>query len=182
MLWEDPEGEEVSVFMDKIQRPKDAPEGNVAYEHYAHEVFRGLFHLEIEKKIDMNLYKGASTTPVPLCLENLLSSANEPIVQEKNKSSSLPDQQIWTVGENAQHFIQAIVKMYATAETRNLIGSCEFDKDDPIAMEFVTAAANLRSSIFHIPLQSLYDAKGIAGTSLTGHLLFIFQKSISSKR
>lgn len=30
-------------------------------------------------------------------------------------------------------------------------------------MEFVTAAANLRAHSFGIPLQSLFDAKGIAG-------------------
>jgi len=30
-------------------------------------------------------------------------------------------------------------------------------------MEFVSAASNLRSRVFNIPLQSLYDAKGVAG-------------------
>ena len=39
-----------------------------------------------------------------------------------------------------------------------------FDKDDDLAMRFVTATANLRAHVFGIePLQSLYSAKGIAG-------------------
>ena len=38
-----------------------------------------------------------------------------------------------------------------------------FDKDDQLAVEFVTAASNLRSYCFNIMLQSLFDAKGIAG-------------------
>lgn len=38
-----------------------------------------------------------------------------------------------------------------------------FDKDDQLAVEFVTAASNLRSHCFNIPMQSLFDAKGIAG-------------------
>ncbi|KAL7461896.1 hypothetical protein ACHAXS_002309 [Conticribra weissflogii] len=43
----------------------------------------------------------------------------------------------------------------------------EFDKDDPLAMRFVTAASNLRSYIFQIdPIQSLYSAKGIAGNMM----------------
>lgn len=43
------------------------------------------------------------------------------------------------------------------------IGSLVFDKDDQLAVEFVTAAANLRSFCFDIPMQSLFEAKGIAG-------------------
>lgn len=38
-----------------------------------------------------------------------------------------------------------------------------FDKDDQLAVEFVTAAANIRASSFDIPLHSLFEAKGIAG-------------------
>jgi ubiquitin-like 1-activating enzyme E1 B len=39
----------------------------------------------------------------------------------------------------------------------------QFDKDDALAMRLVAAAANLRSRVFSIELQSFYDAKGIAG-------------------
>lgn len=43
------------------------------------------------------------------------------------------------------------------------IGNLTFDKDDQLAVEFVTASANIRASSFGIPLHSLFEAKGIAG-------------------
>eukprot|EP00894_Picocystis_sp_ML_P000028 jgi/Pico_ML_1/50545/g1734.t1 len=43
------------------------------------------------------------------------------------------------------------------------LGHAVFDKDDRLAVEFVTAAANLRSYNYNIPPQSLFDAKGMAG-------------------
>lgn len=43
------------------------------------------------------------------------------------------------------------------------IGNLSFDKDDQLAVEFVTAAANTRAASFGIPLHSLFEAKGIAG-------------------
>lgn len=43
------------------------------------------------------------------------------------------------------------------------IGNLSFDKDDQLAVELVTAAANIRAASFGIPLQNLFEAKGIAG-------------------
>lgn len=43
------------------------------------------------------------------------------------------------------------------------IGQLGFDKDDQLAVEFVTSAANIRAASFRIPLHSLFEAKGIAG-------------------
>jgi len=42
-------------------------------------------------------------------------------------------------------------------------GECVFDKDDQLAMEFVSCAANLRMHCYHIDSQSPFDNKGIAG-------------------
>ncbi len=36
-------------------------------------------------------------------------------------------------------------------------------QDDDLAVEFVTAASNLRSHCYGIPPQTLFDAKGMAG-------------------
>ena len=38
-----------------------------------------------------------------------------------------------------------------------------FTKDDPLAVEFVTAAANIRSYNFGIPMESLFKIKEMAG-------------------
>ena len=39
------------------------------------------------------------------------------------------------------------------------IGEAVFDKDDDLAVEFVTAAANLRAANYNIPQQSLFVTK-----------------------
>jgi ubiquitin-like 1-activating enzyme E1 B len=66
-------------------------------------------------------------------------------------------QAVWTLSECAKVFISATVRLLE----RNL--PQEFDKDDDDAMDFVTAVSNLRSANYGIPLQSLFDAKGMAG-------------------
>ena len=44
-------------------------------------------------------------------------------------------------------------------ERQDDVGAAVFDKDDDLAVEFVTAAANLRSIAYNIPTQSLFAAK-----------------------
>lgn len=39
----------------------------------------------------------------------------------------------------------------------------QFEKDDDLDMQFVTAATNLRAHVFSIPLQSQFEIKSIAG-------------------
>ncbi|KAG5247805.1 SUMO-activating enzyme [Salix suchowensis] len=70
-------------------------------------------------------------------------------------------QDIWCLMENTKVFIEAL-KLFFT-NRRKEIGNLSFDKDDLLAVEFVTAAANIRAASFNIPLQSLFEAKGIAG-------------------
>eukprot|EP00920_Eleutheroschizon_duboscqi_P006521 GHVT01015430.1.p1 GENE.GHVT01015430.1~~GHVT01015430.1.p1 ORF type:complete len:494 (-),score=157.53 GHVT01015430.1:540-2021(-) len=48
-------------------------------------------------------------------------------------------------------------------DRRSLIGSAVFDKDDELAVDFVTAAANLRMANFHIAPQSRWSIQAIAG-------------------
>ena len=60
-----------------------------------------------------------------------------------------------------------------------------FDKDDQLAKEFVTAAANIRMSSFGISLYSIFEVKGIAiekyffGFSFEVQLAFDFVNSCS---
>ena len=52
-----------------------------------------------------------------------------------------------------------MIRFFRSQEIGNLV----FDKDDQLAVEFVTAAANIRAHSFGIPLHSLFEAKGVAG-------------------
>ena len=76
-------------------------------------------------------------------------------------SGELRDTRVLSVAEQAAWFLQTIDAI--TSQRAAAIGSMDFDKDDALAMDFVAAAANLRSANFGIPLQSRFSAKGIAG-------------------
>lgn len=70
-------------------------------------------------------------------------------------------QDTWTLLESSRIFLEALKLFFAKREKE--IGNLSFDKDDQLAVEFVTAAANIRAASFGIPLHSLFEAKGIAG-------------------
>ncbi|XVE93688.1 hypothetical protein REPUB_Repub01dG0215700 [Reevesia pubescens] len=70
-------------------------------------------------------------------------------------------QDLWNLAENSRVFHEALRLFFLKREKD--IGNLTFDKDDQLAVEFVTAAANIRASSFEIPLHSLFEAKGIAG-------------------
>ena len=56
-----------------------------------------------------------------------------------------------------QVFLES-VRLFLT-QRRAEVGAAVFDKDDALAVEFVTAAANLRSAVYGIPTQTLFAAK-----------------------
>ncbi|CAM6082246.1 unnamed protein product [Calypogeia fissa] len=114
--------------------------------------------------------------PCPLYLADIFQPGE--LEEDSRNDSSVPDdepgvisamtrlglknpQEIWNVKTNAKVFLQS-VRLYL--ERRNTeIGKFTFDKDDDLAVEFVTASANLRAHSFGIPVLSLFEAKGIAG-------------------
>ncbi|RLN98749.1 hypothetical protein BBJ28_00017419 [Nothophytophthora sp. Chile5] len=172
MLWEDPANEDKSAFMDLVTRSPDMtfddPEKLRAY---GCNVFRGLFDLEIKKKLEMKVYKTATKRPHPLVLEDIVGSdivqaisLNSAAVKKQKEDGKVwSDRDVWSVAECVTRFVSCIARVLASEQTRAHLGSYEFDKDDATAMEFVTAAANLRASVFSIPMESLYSCKGIAG-------------------
>ncbi|PNY07211.1 SUMO-activating enzyme subunit 2 [Trifolium pratense] len=70
-------------------------------------------------------------------------------------------QDVWSLRENSRILLEALRLFFTKREKE--IGNLCFDKDDQLAVEFVTAAANIRAASFGIPLHSLFEAKGIAG-------------------
>lgn len=82
-----------------------------------------------------------------------------------NKSSLALDpvmsQKILTFEEYAYLFIRAVIKI--NTDRKATLGTLMFTKDDELAVEFVTAAANLRSYNFAIGMESLFKIKEMAG-------------------
>jgi len=71
------------------------------------------------------------------------------------------EQRAWTVAECAAVLVDSTVRILEGRSAE--VGALKFDKDDADALDFVTAASNLRSTCFAIPRQSRWDAKEIAG-------------------
>jgi hypothetical protein len=56
--------------------------------------------------------------------------------------------QVWSVEESARVFLTAVQRFLDTRADE--MGSATFDKDDDLAVDFVTAASNLRAGNFGI--------------------------------
>lgn len=95
--------------------------------------------------------------PTPLHYDDL-----EKMVSEATENQGLADRKVWDLKENFEVF-----KESATNLSTRLLKEREtqpdailsFDKDDDDAMDFVTAASNLRAHIFAIKTNSLFDVK-----------------------
>lgn len=132
----------------------------------AHQSLTALFQTEIEKQIKMDRYKTADKVPIPLSSPDLEKAVSTDEIPPTEKDT-YQQTQIWSraecILELTSCFLQ-IARSTRGGENEGIQPPPEFDKDDPLAMRFVTAASNLRSYIFQIdPIQSLYSAKGIAG-------------------
>lgn len=80
------------------------------------------------------------------------------------------DQRTWNIAENVAVFNSSLTRLSnrleelkANASTGNAPAILTFDKDDKDTLDFVAAAANLRSIIFHIEVKSEFDIKQMAG-------------------
>ena len=133
---------------------------------YATDVFQAFFNEEIKKKLAMkDQYKGAEHKPTPLDLNAIDYKTNSEDNVKKlcNGGGTVNQQTPWTIEESTAVFLHLIEQTYLNPATRSQVGFMEFDKDDSLALDFVTAACNLRAHIFNIPQQSPFHVKGIAG-------------------
>jgi ubiquitin-like 1-activating enzyme E1 B len=130
---------------------------------FARRVFEQLFSDNIKRLLDdaeasdEDLWKGREP-PKPVSM-----AAFEADIQlGLSDGWTAPDQQdILDEHQSAQMLVHAVKQL---VEDRSAgIGSLEFDKDDEPVMQFVAAASNMRSFCYGIPMQSYFQAKGMAG-------------------
>lgn len=116
-----------------------------------------MFYFDIFSKIRVAEKTGKNPwtdrSPPSLLLLNVV--LKETSSTEKTDSSTHPDQVVWSLKENAEKFLVSATKLKLRSEK----GFLEFEKDDKEIMDFVTAASNIRSYIFGIPLQSKFSVK-----------------------
>ncbi|XP_047321805.1 SUMO-activating enzyme subunit 2 [Impatiens glandulifera] len=143
---------------------------------YGKRVFDHVFGYNIEVALSNEETWKSRNKPRPLYIRDILhdeeieqngdfgntSAVDEPLSMSAMASIGLKNpQDIWSLKENSRILLAALKLFFQKREKE--IGSLCFDKDDQLAVEFVTAAANIRATSFGIPLHSLFEAKGIAG-------------------
>merc|ERR1719199_1895453 len=74
----------------------------------------------------------------------------------------LSTQRVPALADDARNFVGAVVAMYSPARAE-MVGQSVFSKDDPISMDFVHCAANIRMTNYRIGRLSRWDAQSIAG-------------------
>jgi ubiquitin-like 1-activating enzyme E1 B len=119
------------------------------------EIFSKLFCDDIEYLLTMDKLWQQRTPPTPLHLDHLPQET-----REEGTLVEMQDQRIWTIGECAEVFVKSI-KQLSERYTRE--GELVWDKDNQSDMDFVSAAANIRSNIFGIPPKNRFDIKSMAG-------------------
>ena len=168
MLYEDPQASERSVYMDLL-RPAAAADPLVPATHLRQGelLLLALFRRDIETRIAAEAYKNAKKVPRPMDESSVHESVaraaevlhSAPLADLRSRVDNATE--IWTVAESGCRFILTLTELFVTYADR--LGSLEFDKDFGLAMQFVCAAANLRSAVFGIEQLSLHDCKGVAG-------------------
>ncbi|RAL48553.1 hypothetical protein DM860_005977 [Cuscuta australis] len=149
---------------------------NEDIEHYGRRIYDHVFGYNIEVALsNEDMWKNRNK-PRPTYIRDILPF--EEIQQGKNGDKVSKDdqpssvsamaslglknpQEVWSLKENTKLFLESL-KLFLLKRPKD-IGNLIFDKDDQLALEFVSTAANIRASSFGIPLHSLFEAKGIAG-------------------
>ena len=138
--------------------------------NYFSKLIEALFITDIKIKIETDVYKSAKKVPLPLREETLqksISLINSNLSKTKDYcmiNNRINDRMDYDRSVlNDEDCVSEMIYCIIEACQLKSIGRMEFDKDDDLAMRFVSAAANLRSRIFNIDPMSLHDTKGVAG-------------------
>lgn len=126
------------------------------------KIYASLFEEDIKKQADLkDLWSDKRPPPQPLPYDEALRSTAAP-GGAGGGGSVLETQKVPSVEADARGFVRAVAAMYGP-DRKGLIGQSVFSKDDPVSMDFVHCAANLRMENYRIGRLSRWDAQSIAG-------------------
>ncbi|XP_026167909.1 SUMO-activating enzyme subunit 2 [Mastacembelus armatus] len=124
------------------------------------KLFNKLFKDDIMYLLTMDKLWKKRKAPTPLDWQQLENSV---CPQEETPGSGLKDQQVLGVWGYCQLFQHSVDTLRLQLQEKGEGAELVWDKDDPPAMDFVTAAANLRMHIFSMNMKSRFDVKSMAG-------------------
>ncbi|KAF4307242.1 hypothetical protein GTA08_BOTSDO05022 [Botryosphaeria dothidea] len=162
---EDSENMEEIENLRKEARALKAIRESMGSEEFPRKVFDKVFKEDVDRLLSMKEMWAHRRAPEPLDWDKISQEALGvgPDIAQR-------DQAVWTVAENFAMFTDSVRRLSnrleevkANAETGNAPPVLTFDKDDVDTLDFVAAAANLRSHIFGIETRSKFDIKQMAG-------------------
>lgn len=124
------------------------------------KLFNKLFKDDIMYLLTMDKLWKKRKAPTPLDWQQLENSA---CPQDESPASGLKDQQVLGVWGHCQLFQHSVETLRSQLQEKGEGAELVWDKDDAPAMDFVTAAANLRMHIFSMNMKSRFDVKSMAG-------------------
>jgi ubiquitin-like 1-activating enzyme E1 B len=128
---------------------------------FAAKMFDKVFYTDIERLRSMDSMWKARSRPVSIKYEELEHRASSVTAQVVEI-----DQKVWSLEENfyvLNYSLDRLQKRLKELRAHSTNAGISFDKDDKDTLDFVAAAANIRSVIFSIPLKSEFEVKQIAG-------------------
>lgn len=134
----------------------------VEHDEFPAKLVQKIFHDDVQKALQLESLWKTRRKPEPLNFDTeyklkLAELAKDPSCVKLPNN----DTEVWSVLET----LYVLTKSTEKLQERLKMGEKEifFDKDDEDTLNFVAAAANLRSYIFHIEPKSKFDIKQIAG-------------------
>ncbi|KAM3608843.1 uncharacterized protein V6R79_005606 [Siganus canaliculatus] len=124
------------------------------------KLFNKLFKDDIMYLLTMDKLWKKRKAPTPLDWQQLEKSG---CPQEDSPATGLKDQQVLGVWGQCRLFQHSVETLRSQLQDKGDGAELVWDKDDPPAMDFVTAAANLRMHIFSMNMKSRFDVKSMAG-------------------
>ena len=128
-------------------------------------MFDKVYKLDVERLLKMEDMWRSRKRPTPLAYETLASApqssgtANGSAPAEA--SALIRDQRTLTLADSFELFLSSFGRLVARQASDPT--PLDWDKDDDDALDFATAAANLRASVFAIPLKTRFEVKQMAG-------------------
>uniref|UniRef100_A0A4W5P558 SUMO-activating enzyme subunit 2 n=1 Tax=Hucho hucho TaxID=62062 RepID=A0A4W5P558_9TELE len=123
------------------------------------KLFNKLFKDDIQYLLTMDKLWKKRKAPLPL---DWLTHQKLGKILEVT-GTGLKDQQVLGVAGYCQLFSRSVETLRSMLADKGDGAELVWDKDDPPAMDFVTAAANLRMYIFSMKMKSRFDIKSMAG-------------------
>ncbi|KAK9368258.1 hypothetical protein V1509DRAFT_623539 [Lipomyces kononenkoae] len=149
----------------ELQRINDA----FGTSEFCRLVFEKVFKIDIDRLLSMEDAWKHRRAPVPILYDELQKIEDAGINKAASKVAA-DDQPVWSLAENFVVFKDSVEKLSArlvemrkTAPEGSPRPALSFDKDDDDTLDFVVAAANLRSHVFGIELKSKFEIKQMAG-------------------